>query len=117
MMPIVSKRQHVDRETGRTVEGLLYFTMFKLLSTTMINPMFLDWDLMFADDEWESNPTSFKFLQVAHAWKNAQAKTSGGALTLLSGFTASSAVSAASGGSTVIQEKNDGMSDVVNSHE
>ena len=27
---------------------------------------------MFPDDEKESNPTSFKFLQIAHAWKQAQ---------------------------------------------
>ncbi|KAL0579010.1 NineTeen Complex (NTC) component [Marasmius crinis-equi] len=51
MMPVVSKRRKVDQETGQTVE---------------------DWDLVFADDERESNPTSFKFLQMAHAWKNAQ---------------------------------------------
>lgn len=48
MMPIVSKRRHVDQETGQAVE---------------------DWDLVFADDEREANPTSFKFLQMAHAWK------------------------------------------------
>ncbi|KAB5590967.1 Pre-mRNA-splicing factor CLF1 [Ceratobasidium theobromae] len=33
------------------------------------------WDMLFADDEREANPTSFKLLQMAHAWKNAQAKT------------------------------------------
>jgi crooked neck len=27
---------------------------------------------VFADDEREANPTSFKFLQMAHAWKTAQ---------------------------------------------
>ncbi|KAJ7940478.1 pre-mRNA-splicing factor CLF1 [Mycena leptocephala] len=69
MMPIVSKRRHVDTETGQTVE---------------------DWDMVFADDERESNPTSFKFLQMAHAWKNAQAKTAGGGVAL-TGFTAASA--------------------------
>ncbi|KAJ8081873.1 NineTeen Complex (NTC) component [Marasmius tenuissimus] len=51
MMPVVSKRRKVDQETGQTVE---------------------DWDLVFPDDERESNPTSFKFLQMAHAWKSAQ---------------------------------------------
>ncbi|KAF9269435.1 pre-mRNA-splicing factor CLF1 [Marasmius fiardii PR-910] len=51
MMPVVSKRRKVDQETGQTVE---------------------DWDLVFADDERESNPTSFKFLQMAHAWNNAR---------------------------------------------
>lgn len=25
--------------------------------------------MVFADDERESNPTTFKFLQMAHAWK------------------------------------------------
>ncbi|CAK5264928.1 unnamed protein product [Mycena citricolor] len=61
MMPIVSKRRVVDAETGQTVE---------------------DWDMVFADDERESNPTTFKFLQMAHAWKTAQ-----GGATALSGFT------------------------------
>jgi crooked neck len=36
-----------------------------------------DYDYIFADDERESNPTSFKFLQMAHAW--AAAKKAGGA--------------------------------------
>ncbi|KAL1746763.1 hypothetical protein HDZ31DRAFT_33503 [Schizophyllum fasciatum] len=58
MMPIVSKRRQVDQETGQTVE---------------------DWDLVFADDEREANPTSFKFLQMAHAWRAAQeAQKNGG---------------------------------------
>ncbi|KAJ6525605.1 hypothetical protein B0H19DRAFT_1007731 [Mycena capillaripes] len=69
MVPVVTKRRHVDTETGQTVE---------------------DWDMVFADDERESNPTSFKFLQMAHAWKNAQAQSAGGGLAL-SGFTAASA--------------------------
>ncbi|KAJ7982851.1 pre-mRNA-splicing factor CLF1 [Mycena polygramma] len=81
MMPIVSKRRHVDTETGQTVE---------------------DWDMVFADDERESNPTSFKFLQMAHAWKNAQA--GGGAA--LSGFTAATAKA----------REDDGRSDVASSH-
>ncbi|KAF7763681.1 hypothetical protein Agabi119p4_8218 [Agaricus bisporus var. burnettii] len=76
MMPIVSKRRHVDQETGQTVE---------------------DWDLVFADDEREANPTSFKFLQMAHAWK---AKSAGagaaesGARGALAGFVSSSNKSA-----------------------
>ncbi|KAF8882457.1 hypothetical protein BD779DRAFT_1612457 [Infundibulicybe gibba] len=85
MMPIVSKRRHVDQETGQTVE---------------------DWDLVFADDEQESNPTSFKFLQMAHAWKKAQAKGSGAAL---SGFTASTNLSSAESG-------RDDANDVASSH-
>jgi crooked neck len=45
--------------------------------------------MVFADDERESNPTSFKFLQMAHAW--AQSRKSGaGGTSALSGFTAPS---------------------------
>ncbi|KAF9077362.1 TPR-like protein [Rhodocollybia butyracea] len=49
MMPVVTKKRHVDQETGQMVE---------------------DWELVFADDERENNPTTFKFLQMAHAWKS-----------------------------------------------
>ncbi|KAF9052038.1 pre-mRNA-splicing factor CLF1 [Panaeolus papilionaceus] len=56
MMPIVTKKRIVDAETGQTVE---------------------DYVLVFADDEKESNPSTFKFLQMAHAWK--QAAGGGGA--------------------------------------
>jgi crooked neck len=35
--------------------------------------LFADYDYIFADDEKENNPMSFKFLQNAHAW----AKTGG----------------------------------------
>ncbi|KAJ7449957.1 pre-mRNA-splicing factor CLF1 [Mycena latifolia] len=83
MMPIVSKRRHVDTETGQTVE---------------------DWDMVFADDEREANPTSFKFLQMAHAWKNAQARGTGGD-AVLSGFTAAAA-----------STEEDAQSDVASSH-
>jgi crooked neck len=31
-----------------------------------------DYDYIFADDEREANPTSFKFLQMAHAWAAAK---------------------------------------------
>ncbi|KJA13675.1 hypothetical protein HYPSUDRAFT_151330 [Hypholoma sublateritium FD-334 SS-4] len=69
MMPIQARVRHVDQETGQTVE---------------------DWDFVFADDERESNPTSFKFMQMAHAWKQAQAKNAaaGGSSGVLSGFAA-----------------------------
>ncbi|KAI0299396.1 TPR-like protein [Multifurca ochricompacta] len=56
MMPVQGKRRHIDEETGQIVE---------------------DYDYIFADDERESNPTSFKFLQMAHAWA-ASKKTGGG---------------------------------------
>ncbi|CCM05419.1 uncharacterized protein FIBRA_07636 [Fibroporia radiculosa] len=53
-MPLVSRRRVMDPESGGT-EAVL------------------DWDMVFPDDERESNPTSFQFLQMAHAWKKAQA--------------------------------------------
>ncbi|OJT04241.1 Pre-mRNA-splicing factor CLF1 [Trametes pubescens] len=70
MMPITSKRRIVDKETGQTVE---------------------DWDIVFADDEREANPTTFKFLQMAHAWKAMQAKGGGASTNVLSGFAAAAA--------------------------
>ncbi|CED82784.1 pre-mrna-splicing factor clf1 [Phaffia rhodozyma] len=36
------------------------------------------WDMIFPDDEREANPASFKVLQMAHAWKQAQAAAAGG---------------------------------------
>ncbi|KAA1474476.1 pre-mRNA-splicing factor CLF1 [Dentipellis sp. KUC8613] len=68
MMPIQGKRRYVDEETGQLVE---------------------DYDYIFADDEREANPTSFKFLQMAHAWKAKKAADPSAAP--LSGFTAAMA--------------------------
>jgi crooked neck len=48
MFPIVSLKRVYDPETDTHVE---------------------DWVMVFKDDERESNPTSFKFLQMARAWK------------------------------------------------
>ena len=48
MFPIISLKRVYDSETDTHVE---------------------DWVMVFKDDERESNPTSFKFLQMAHAWK------------------------------------------------
>jgi len=50
---------------------------------------FTDWDFVFADDERDANPTSFKFLQMAHAWKAAQ-KGGAGAPSVLLGFMSAS---------------------------
>ena len=49
----------------------------------------IDWDLVFADDEREANPTSFKFLQMAQAWASVK-KTggAGGGSSMLSGLVA-----------------------------
>jgi crooked neck len=38
--------------------------------------------MVFADDERKANPTGFKFLQMAHAWKESQAKNSAGAIAI-----------------------------------
>ena len=37
-----------------------------------------DWELIFTDGEREVNPACFKFMQMAHAWKDAQEKRGGG---------------------------------------
>lgn len=91
MMPIVSKRRVVDQETGQTVEGLCFIS--SVLPLMLIIILQSDWDLVFADDERESNPTSFKFLQMAHAWKQAQMVGGAGGKgpAVLSGFTPASA--------------------------
>ncbi|THH23280.1 hypothetical protein EUX98_g7900 [Antrodiella citrinella] len=88
MFPIVSRKRRVDEETGQAVE---------------------EWDMVFADDERESNPTTFKFLQMAHAY--AQAKRAGGTaiLPVLSGFTAATSASAQ-------PADDDATSDVASSH-
>lgn len=92
MMPIVSKRRVVDQETGQTVEGECTFP-FPSFDLHAYHDLLSDWDLVFADDERESNPTTFKFLQMAHAWKQAQASAGkgGGGAAVLSGFTPASA--------------------------
>lgn len=38
-----------------------------------------DYDYIFADDEREANPTSYKFLQMAHAWAAAKKTGTSGA--------------------------------------
>ena len=84
MMPITSKRRVVDKETGQTVEG----TLITSAQADHVLSSVSDWDIVFADDERESNPTSFKFLQMAHAWKASQAKAGSGSTAALSGFLA-----------------------------
>lgn len=61
--------------------------------------------MVFADDERESNPTTFKFLQSVHAWSQAK---KGANAAPLSGFTASSA--------PAVARDEDGASDVASSH-
>lgn len=73
MFPIVSKKRRVDEETGQVVEGKFNHT--RALTLWLLTALSLDWDMVFADDEREAHPTTFKFLQMAHAWS--QAKKSG----------------------------------------
>ena len=78
----------------------------------------VDWDFVFADDERESNPTSFKFMQMAHAWKQAQAKAateSGGPSGVLSGFAAAKGTQSDSDEED--EEEDDGKSDVASSQD
>lgn len=94
MKPVVTKRRIVDPETGQTVEGMS--SVRSRVNTHL--KIRLDWDLVFQDDEKESNPISFKFLQMAHAHakKAAEAKKAGegGGGAVLAGFApASSATS------------------------
>ncbi|KAL4253710.1 crooked-neck family protein [Abortiporus biennis] len=84
MFPIVSRKRRVDSESGQVIE---------------------DWDMVFADDERESNPATFKLLQMAHAWK-AQKAGNGP----LSGFTAASKA-------TTQEGEGDDASDVASSHD
>jgi len=88
MMPVRGKKRHVDPETGQMVEDV-------------------EW--VFADDERETNPTTFKFMAMAHAWKMNQAKNGGGAASLLSGFTAAKA-------SVSVEKEVDAIGDVASSH-
>ena len=73
MMPVQGKRRYVDEETGQLVEGMFPYVLFYENKT---NHSCADYDYIFADDEREANPTSYKFLQMAHAW--AAAKKAGG---------------------------------------
>ena len=60
----------------------------------------IDWDMVFADDEKKANPAGFKFLQMAHAWKQNQATGGAGTASLASlpGFVKSTASAIPSNG-------------------
>jgi crooked neck len=119
MMPIVTKKRHTDQETGQSVEGLSFEAHG---FSTHIFILLSDWEMVFADDERESNPTSFKFLQMAHAWKNSQTKKTGTS-AMLSGFTAPAEARPANhqahsntAGSADDMAVEDASSDVASSH-
>ena len=76
-----------------------------------LTPFISDWDMLFADDERESNPTTFKFLQMAHAWS--QAKKSGQDVqpsALLSGLGSSVATRPSTQTSTEVDRDDDASS-------
>lgn len=110
-MPIVGRKQHVDQETGQVVEGKprQYCILLRCLTCFHLT----DWELVFADDEREANPTTFKFLQMAHAW----AKQRSGGPGPLSGFTSASVKGPEPGSSTIPNdvEMDDSASDAASS--
>jgi crooked neck len=90
MMPIVSKKRRKVDEAGDMEEECAYnnlpITWNFTCSVDLLMMMTLgdaDWDMVFADDERESNPASFKFLEMAHKWKKLQVTGSSAASTLL----------------------------------
>lgn len=116
-------RRQRDGSNGRRYV-LTCFLM--LVLPLMLVSVSLDWDIVFADDERESNPTSFKFLQMAHAWKALQGKAgTGSSAAPLSGFIAAAASTASSSGSKGdtakavkdhARDHDDGSSDVASSN-
>jgi crooked neck len=40
----------------------------------------IDWDILFADDEREANPATFKFIQNALAWRNKEGGAAKGSM-------------------------------------
>ena len=88
MMPIVSRKRRMVGDNGDNEEEckcpfVLFFNPSPSLNKHQNNlltflPPFsnTDWDMVFPDDERESNPASFKFLEIAHRWKRMQASAS-----------------------------------------
>ena len=81
MMPIQGKRRYVDEETGQLVEGNTPSSPNSHLPLADKKSYFVDYDYIFADDERENNPSSFKFLQMAHAWAAKATGAAGGGFT------------------------------------
>ena len=70
MMPKVMKkwRQAEDGSGLEECTSLVVFHHFfeRIAHLTLLR--ILDWDMVFADDEKEANPASFKFFQAAQEW-------------------------------------------------
>lgn len=52
----------------------LFFVCQCALLLTALPPSPTDWDMVFADDEREANPASFKFFQAAQEWQRQRAE-------------------------------------------
>jgi len=63
-MPQVTKRWR-KLESGDMEECAWLILLSDCVLTTVA-----DWDILFADDEREANPATFKFIQNALAWRN-----------------------------------------------
>ena len=118
MFPIVSKKRRED-ETGQVVEGKLRNPYLAWVGIT--HDLCVDWDMIFADDERESNPTTFKFLQMAHEWSQRAKKTGAAPSSILSSLSASRPAKEAekpleTRRRTNKDEDHDATSDVASSH-
>ena len=96
MMPIVSRKRRTVDDAGDMVEECKLDCRDKAHVTDIC----LDWDMVFPDDEREANPASFKFLEMAHKWKQMQAAKGGsggggGLGAMLAAASKSASVSAA----------------------
>ncbi|CAE6413315.1 unnamed protein product [Rhizoctonia solani] len=70
------EQEHGTEEQLKKVEGMMPQIIKRWRRGEGSGALEEYWDMLFADDEREANPTSFKLLQMAHAWKNAQAAQS-----------------------------------------
>ena len=96
MMPIVSRKRRTVDDAGDMVEECKSNCRDK----AHVTDIHLDWDMVFPDDEREANPASFKFLEMAHKWKQMQAAKGGsggggGLGAMLAAASKSTSVSAA----------------------
>ena len=96
MMPIVSRKRRTVDDAGDMVEEC----KLNCRDKTHISDIYVDWDMVFPDDEREANPASFKFLEMAHKWKQMQAAKGGsggggGLGAMLAAASKSTSVSAA----------------------
>jgi crooked neck len=70
LMPKVMKKWR-QAEDGSGLEECTFARIacrISCLISTRPPTLFTDWDMVFADDEKEANPASFKFFQAAQEW-------------------------------------------------